>query len=110
MIVTIRQACDCALPPDSAPCSTLSSSLFAEFQSLATSASSGHGPSFMGASDSEIGMVDRPFGDDFFEQNRSWDDFGTIISGIQGTHQNLMGSRMQVLLTVHRVDSKLKSF
>ena len=33
-------------------------------------------------SDSEIVMVDLAFGDDFFEQNRSWDDFGTTISGI----------------------------
>ena len=32
--------------------------------------------------DSEIVMVDLAFGDDFFEQNRSWDDFGTTISGI----------------------------
>ena len=32
--------------------------------------------------DSELRMVDRAFGDDFFKQNRSWDDFGTIISGI----------------------------
>ena len=29
-------------------------------------------------------MVDRAFGDDFFEQNRSWDDFGMILSGILG--------------------------
>ena len=34
------------------------------------------------AADSEIRMVDRAFGDDFFEQDRSWDDFGTTISGI----------------------------
>ena len=33
-------------------------------------------------SDSGIVMVDLVFGDDFFKQNRSWDDFGTIISGI----------------------------
>ena len=32
--------------------------------------------------DSEIVMVDVAFGDNFFEQNRSWDDFGTTISGI----------------------------
>ena len=32
--------------------------------------------------DSEIVMVDLGFGDDFFEQDRSWDDFGTTISGI----------------------------
>ena len=33
-------------------------------------------------SDSEIVMVDLAFGDDFCKQNRSWDDFGTTISGI----------------------------
>ena len=32
--------------------------------------------------DSDIVMVDLGFGDDFFEQDRSWDDFGTTISGI----------------------------
>ncbi len=32
--------------------------------------------------DSEIVMVDLGFGDDSFEQDRSWDDFGTTISGI----------------------------
>ena len=32
--------------------------------------------------DSEIVMVDLAFGDDFFKQNRSWDDVGTTISGI----------------------------
>ena len=32
--------------------------------------------------DSEIVMVDLGFGDDFFEQDRSWDEFGMIISGI----------------------------
>ena len=31
---------------------------------------------------SEIVMVDLAFGDDFFEQTKSWDDIGTIISGI----------------------------
>ncbi len=35
--------------------------------------------------DSEIGMVDRAFGEDFFKRNRSGDDFGTIISGIAPT-------------------------
>ncbi len=30
---------------------------------------------------STIGMVDLAFWDYFFEQNRSWDDFGTINSG-----------------------------
>jgi len=33
-------------------------------------------------SDSGLVMVDLAFGDDFFKQNRSWDHFGTIISGI----------------------------
>ena len=31
--------------------------------------------------DSGLVMVDLAFWDDFFKQNRSWDDFGTIISG-----------------------------
>ena len=38
--------------------------------------------SVMISTDSEIVMVDLGFGDDFFEQDRSWDDFGTTISGI----------------------------
>ena len=33
-------------------------------------------------SDSGIVMVDRTFVGDSFEQNRSWDDSGTTISGI----------------------------
>ena len=33
-------------------------------------------------SDSGIVMVDGTFLDDSFEQDRSWDDFGTTISGI----------------------------
>ncbi len=37
------------------------------------------GPIF---ADSEIVMVDGTFWDDSFEQDRSWDDFGTTISGI----------------------------
>ena len=49
--------------------------------------------------DTEIVMVDLVFGDDF-EQDRSWDDFGTIISGISGTHQHLIGSRMPLLLII----------
>ena len=60
--------------------------------------------------DSEIVMVDLALGDHFFEQDRSWDDFGTTISGIWGTHQNFIGFRMQVLLIFPRVDSKLDSF
>ena len=58
------------------------------------------------SSDSEIVMVDLVFGDDFFEQDRSWDDFGTTISWIQATHQNSIGSRMPVLYVVPRFDDK----
>ena len=32
--------------------------------------------------DSGLVMVDLAFWDDFFKQDRSWDDFGTTISGI----------------------------
>ena len=32
--------------------------------------------------DSEIVMVDGTIWDDSFEQDRSWDDFGTTIAGI----------------------------
>ena len=32
--------------------------------------------------DSGLVMVDGAFWDDFFKQDRSWDDFGTTISGI----------------------------
>ena len=56
--------------------------------------------------DSEIVMVDLGFGDDFFEQDRSWDDFGTSISGIEATHQNSIGSRMLVLYVVPRFNDK----
>ena len=35
-----------------------------------------------GKADSEIVMVDLALRDDLFKQNRSWDDFGTTISGI----------------------------
>ena len=38
--------------------------------------------SFQHKADSELKMIDRAFGDDFFELNLSWGDFGTIISGI----------------------------
>ena len=37
---------------------------------------------FSNLADSEIVMVDGTFWDDSFEQDRSWDDFGTTISGI----------------------------
>ena len=56
---------------------------------------------------SEIVMVDLAFWDDSFKQDRSRDDFGTDISGIWGTHQKFIGTRMPVLLVVPRVDSKL---
>ena len=59
---------------------------------------------------STIGMVDLAFWDDFFKQNRSWDDFGTIISGSQGTHQNSIGSRMPVLAIFLLFGIILKSF
>ena len=32
--------------------------------------------------DSEIVLVDLAFWDDLFEQDRSWDDFGTTIAGM----------------------------
>ena len=60
--------------------------------------------------DSEIVMVDLAFGDDFFWTKSVMDDFGTTISGISGTHQNLTGSRMPVLLIIPRVDNRLDSF
>ena len=41
-------------------------------------------------------MVDGMLFGDSFEQDQSWDDSGTTISGIQGTHQNSMRVRMQV--------------
>ena len=50
--------------------------------------------------DSETVMVDLAFGDGLFEQDQSWDDFGTIIPGIQGNHQNYTGSRMPISLMV----------
>ena len=37
---------------------------------------------FILRSDSEIVMGDLAFGGDFFKSDRSWDDFGTSISGI----------------------------
>ena len=62
------------------------------------------------APDTEIVMVDLALGNDFFEQERSWDDFGITISGMYGTHQNSIGSRMPFLLIIPRVDDKLLSF
>ena len=55
-------------------------------------------------------MVDGTFFGDSFEQDRSWDDSGTTISGIWGTHQNSIEVRMQVLIVVPRVNSKLGPF
>ena len=60
--------------------------------------------------DSRIVMVDGTFSGDSFEQDRSWDDSGTTISGIQGTHQNSTGVRMLFLIVVPQVDSKLGAF
>ena len=40
----------------------------------------------------EVVMVDLAFWDDSFEQDRSWDDFGTTISDIWGTHQNYIAN------------------
>ena len=57
-------------------------------------------------SDSQVVMADLAFFG-LFAQDRSWDAFGT---GIQGTHQSSIGSRMPVLLVVPPVDSKLDSF
>ena len=55
-------------------------------------------------------MVDGTFFGDSFEQEQSWDDSGTTISGIEGTHQNSLGVRMPVLIVVPRVHSKLGPF
>ena len=60
--------------------------------------------------DSETVMVDLAFWDDSFEQDRSRDDFGTTVSGIQGTHQNSIGSTMPLLCVFPRFDSKLCPF
>ena len=62
------------------------------------------------SSESEIVMVDGTCFDDSFEQDRSWDDSGTTISGISGTYQNSIGVRMPVLIVVARVNSKLGPF
>ena len=59
---------------------------------------------------SEIVMVDLALWDDIFKQDRSCDDLGTIISGIWGTHQSSIGSRMPVSFVVPRAKSKLGSF
>ena len=55
-------------------------------------------------------MFDWTFFGDSSEQNRSWEDSGMTISGIQGTHQNSIGVRMPVLIVVPRVNSKLGPF
>ena len=41
-------------------------------------------------------MVDGTVFGDSFEQDRSWDDSGSTISGIYGTHQNSIRVRMPV--------------
>ena len=68
-----------------------------------TAMSSSKGTAFVWSSgaqysDSEIVMVDRTFWDDSFEQDRSWDDYGTTISGIGAP--KFMRVRMQVLIVV----------
>ena len=55
-------------------------------------------------------MVDGTFFGDTFEQDRSWDDSATTISGIYGTHQNSIGVRMPVLIVIPRVNSQLGQF
>ena len=62
------------------------------------------------SADLVIVMVDGMFWAQSVEQDRSWDDSGTTISGIWGTHQNSIGVRMQVLIVVPRVNSKLGPF
>ena len=52
-------------------------------------------------------MVDGTFFGDSFKQDQSWDDSGTTISGISGTHQNSVGVRMPVLIVVRGVNSEL---
>ena len=54
--------------------------------------------------------VDGTIFGDSSEQNRSWEDSGTTISGIYGTHQNSIVVRMPVLIVVPRVNSKLGPF
>ena len=54
-------------------------------------------------------MVDLAFGDDFFKPGRSCDDLRTIKSDIKVTHRSSIGSRMQALFMVPRIDSKLMS-
>ena len=60
--------------------------------------------------DSEIVLVDRTVYDDSFKQDRSWDDFGTTFSGIEGIHQNSIRVRMPALIVAPRVNSKLDPF
>ena len=61
-------------------------------------------------SDSILVVVNRTFFGDSFKQDRSWDDSGMTISGIEGTHQNSTGVRMPVLIVVPQVNSKLGPF
>ena len=60
--------------------------------------------------DSGIVMVGGKFFGDSFEQDQSWDNSGTTISGIWGTHQNSIGVRMPVLIAVPRVNNNLDPF
>ena len=61
--------------------------------------------------DPEIVMVDLALGDDFFEQTRSMGDSGTVISDIEDTHKNSIGSRMPpVSLKVLRVHGNVDHF
>ena len=39
-------------------------------------------------------MVDLAFRDDSFQHNRSWDDSGITISGIDGNHKKYIGSKI----------------
>ena len=56
--------------------------------------------------DSGIVMVDGTSFGDSFEQDRTWDDSGTTISGISGTHQNSVRVRMPLLIVAPRVNNR----
>ena len=60
--------------------------------------------------DSEIRTHDGALQDDFSEQDRSWDDSGTIISETYGSYQSFMGSRMPDLPLIPRMDRTLHTF
>ena len=57
--------------------------------------------------ESGILMVEGTFFDDSFKQDRSWDDSGTTISTVYGTHRNSTRVRMPVSIVVPRVNSEL---